>query len=311
MSQLTKGYVIAIIGITIWSTTGILIDYLISNYHMPALLLAFWRNVLVCAAVVPALYLIRRSLLRIDRTQIKFYVFYGLILALFNTIWILSVQTNGAAVGTVLAYSSSGFTAILAWWIFKEQLRLPKIIAIILSLTGCVLVSNAYDPAMWNLNPLGVLTGITSGIFFASYNMMGKETAKRGINPWTSLLWSFVFGSIFTLLFNLFALWRGGESFSAILPTLPVNGWLVLIILSFIPTLLGFGLYNTSMNYLPASTASLLASAEPAMTAVEAYIFLNERMTMVQIVGSLIILAAILIARFEKEARSDLVVNTT
>src|ERR1041385_3659877 len=111
MSRLTKGYVIAIIGITLWSTTGVLIGYLVTNYKMPALLLAFWRNVLVCVALFPALFIIRRSLLRISVPQIRFYAFYGLVLAVFNSIWVLSVQANGAAVATVLAYSSAGFTA--------------------------------------------------------------------------------------------------------------------------------------------------------------------------------------------------------
>lgn len=67
----------------------------------------------------------------------------------------------------------------------------------------------------------------------------------------------------------------------------------MLIILSFVPTLLGFGFYNTSMHYLPASVANLLATVEPAMTAVEAYIFLDERMTVIQIVGSLVILCGV------------------
>ena len=83
--------------------------------------------------------------------------------------------------------------------------------------------------------------------------------------------------------------------------TLPVNGWLVLIVLAFVPTVLGFGLYNTSMNYLPASIVSLLATSEPAMTAVEAYIFLDERMTNVQIIGGLVILSAVLLVQLEKE----------
>jgi drug/metabolite transporter (DMT)-like permease len=144
MSRLTKGYLIAIIGITVWSTTGIFIDYLVTLYHMPALLLALWRNVLVCVALVPALFFFRRSLLYIDRSQIGFYIFYGIILAVFNSIWTLSVKANGAAVATVLAYSSAGFTAILALWLFREKLGIPKIVAVILSLGGCVLVSDAY-----------------------------------------------------------------------------------------------------------------------------------------------------------------------
>jgi DME family drug/metabolite transporter len=300
MSHVTKGYIIAIIGIIIWSTTPVFIGYLVDTYEMPALLLAFWRNLLVCVAVVPALYVVRRSLLRLERAQIRFYAFYGLILALFNSIWILSVEANGASVSTVLAYSSAGFTAIFAWWFFKEQLGIVKIVAIILSLIGCVLVANAYDPEVWNVNPLGVITGLISGILFAGYNMLGKEAAKRGINPWTSLLYSFAFSSVFTLIFNLVPLFAEG-SLREISPDLPLKGWLILLFLSFVPTVLGFGLYNTSMNYLPASTVSLLATSEPAMTAVEAYIFLDERMTILQVVGSLIILSAVLIVGFEKD----------
>jgi drug/metabolite transporter (DMT)-like permease len=302
MSSLTKGYIVAIVGILFWSTTGVFIAYLITNYGMPALLLAFWRNLLVCVALAPMLLITRRSLLRIETSQIPFYALYGFVLAVFNSIWTLSVQANGAAVATVLAYSSAAFTAIMAWWIFKEAIRLPKMIAIVLSLIGCVLVSNAYDPAMWNLNPIGIATGLLSGILFGVYNMFGKETARRKINPWTALLYSFAFSSVFTFLFNLIPFVPGtAGSLERILPTLPVNGWIVLIILSFIPTVLGFGLYNMSMNYLPASVASLLATSEPAMTAVEAYIFLHERMTIIQIVGSLIILSAVIIVQFERQ----------
>jgi drug/metabolite transporter (DMT)-like permease len=73
------------------------------------------------------------------------------------------------------------------------------------------------------------------------------------------------------------------------------------VLLSFGPTLLGFGLYNASMNYLPASITNLLATTEPVLTAVEAYIFLGERLTFIQIAGSVIILIAVLIVRLEKE----------
>ena len=302
MSRLTKGTLIAIIGITFWSTTGVFIAYLVTNYKMPPLLLAFWRNVLVCVALAPALFLIRRSLLSIPKSQIGFYIFYGLLLAVFNSIWTLSVQANGAAVATVLAYSSAGFTAILARWIFKESLGLPKILAIVLSLTGCILVSNAYSREMWNLNPMGVVAGLLSGLLFAGYTLIGKEVTRRNINTWTSMLYSFALGSVFIMIFNLFPVLPGAAgSFQALIPQLTNRGWMVLITLSFVPTILGFGLYNTSMNYLPASITNLLATLEPAMTAVEAYVFLHERMTIVQIIGSLIILLAVLIVQLARE----------
>lgn len=302
MSRTSKGYLIAILGIVIWSTTGILISYLVTNYRMPALLLTFWRNLLVCTVLGPALLIFRRSLLRIPGSQIGFYVFYGFVLAVFNSIWTLSVKANGAAVATVLAYSSAGFTALLAWWLFKERLGLPKILAIVLSLGGCMLVSNAYRPEMWKLNPLGISAGLLSGLLFAGYTLIGKEAARRNINTWTSLFYSFAFGALFTMIFNLLPVLPGAAgSVKALLPDLSVQGWLILILLSFGPTLLGFGLYNESMNYLPASISNLLATTEPAMTTVEAYLLLGERLTLVQILGSLIILSAVLIVQWEKE----------
>lgn len=302
MSRTTKGYLIALVGITFWSTTGVFISYLITNYGMPALLLALWRNLFVCVALVPVLFITRRSLLLIKRSQIKFYVFYGFLLAVFNSIWSLSVGANGAAVATVLAYSSAGFTAILALWWFNEKLGLPKAIAIVLSLVGCVMVSNAYSADMWSLNPMGIITGLLSGLLFAVYTLVGKEVAERQINAWTSMLYSFGFGSLFIMIFNLFpALPGAAGSLQALLPNMPIDGWLMLILLSFFPTVLGFGLYNMSMNYLPASITNLLATLEPAMTAVEAYVFLDERLTFIQIVGSLIILSAVLIVQLEKE----------
>jgi drug/metabolite transporter (DMT)-like permease len=268
--------------------------------RMPAVLLAFWRDLLVCVGLAPALFLVRRSLLHIKCAQIGFFAFYGLVLALFNSIWILAVKTNGAAVATVLGYSSAGFTAILAWRLFDEKLGAPKLLAIALSLTGCVLVSNAHSPEMWRLNPLGVSTGLLSGMFFSGYSLMGKEAARRNIDPWTSILYSFAFGSMFIMVFNLFPMIPGAAgTVEALLPNLPANGWLILITLSLVPTVLGFGLYNTSMNYLPASIANLLATLEPVMTAIQAYIFLDERMTLLQILGSVTILSAVVVMQFD------------
>jgi drug/metabolite transporter (DMT)-like permease len=287
MSRISKGYTIALIAIAAWSTTGVLISYLLTSFDIPPLLLAFWRNLLVCLALAVVFLMVQCSAFRIQVSEVRFYAFYGLVLALMNCVWVFSVEANGAAVSTVLIYSSAGFTVILARWLFRERLGPAKILAVILSLGGCVLVSNAYRPEMWRLNPIGISTGLLSGLAFAGYSLMGKEAARRKTNPWTSLFYSFAFGSVFVMLVNLLpGLSRAAGSPIMLLPDLPVTGWLILILLAFVPTLLGFGLYNLSLHYLPT---------------LEAYIFLGESMTLIQIIGSLVVLSAMFVVQRQKD----------
>ena len=104
------------------------------------------------------------------------------------------------------------------------------------------------------------------------------------------------------MIFNMIPILPGSAgSITALMPDLPINGWIILIVLAFVPTVFGFGLYNTSMNYIPASNANLLATLEPVLTALEAYIFLDEQMTTLQIIGGLLILSAMLMIFLEKE----------
>ncbi len=300
-THLTRGYTVAFFSAVILSTTAIFIRYLTQNYHLPALVLAFWREVFVTVIMLVALGVLRPVLLRVNCLALRYLVLYGLVLAFFNSFWTLSVALNGAAVSTVLAYCSAGFTALLGRWFLRERLNWSKLLAVVLCLGGCVLVSGALDPAAWHVNLLGIITGILSGLFYAIYSLMGRSASQRGLNPWTTLVYAFGFAAGFMLIFNLLGrgflpgaitrlpdfLWLGSAW----------AGWGVLFLLAMGPTLLGFGLYNVSLTYLPSSVANLILSLEPAFTAVTAYFLLGERLTWVQVGGSLLILSGVFFLR--------------
>lgn len=303
ISRYSQGYLICLTATVTWSFTAIFISYLTRSYQMPPLVLAFWRDLLVAAAVALAFLIGRTQLLSIGRSRLLFLAAYGLVLALFNSTWTVSVVYNGAAVSTVLAYSSAAFTALLGWRLYGESLGWRKVTAVVLSLTGTVLVAGAYDPQVWQLNPLGVLTGLLSGAAFAGYSLMGKASARRGINPWTTLLYAFFFGAVFILIFNLIPGWLPEGIASANLFWLDgaVEGWLVLILLAVGPTIGGYGLYMVSLGYLPVSVAQLIATLEPVLTAIWAFLILSERMSGLQIAGSVLILSGVLLLRTREE----------
>jgi drug/metabolite transporter (DMT)-like permease len=300
-SNLKRGYPIALLSAVILSTTAIFIRHLTQTYQIPALVLALWRDIFVVITLLPVLGVFRPGLLKVNRGHLLYLALYGLVLALFNSLWTLSVALNGAAVATVLAYCSAGFTALLGWWFLKEDLGWAKILAVLLSLGGCVLVANALDPAAWSANLAGILTGTLAGLAYAVYSLMGRSASQRGLNSWTTLLYIFAFAAIFLLGFNLLpGGWLPGAA------TRPsdffwlgkaISGWVILFLLAAGPTILGFGLYIVSMSYLPSSVANLIVTSEPVFTALIAYFLLGERLGGIQVAGSLMIFAGVIFLR--------------
>jgi len=300
-SHLTRGYSIAIISAVILSTTAIFIRYLTQTYQIPALVLAFWRELFVALVLFLTLKLISPNLIKVKKQDISYLFIYGFVLAIFNSLWTLSVALNGASISTVLAYSSAGFTALLGWWFLKERLDWAKLVAVTLSLVGCVLVSNALDLAAWTANFVGILTGILSGLLYAVYSLMGRSASQRNLNPWTTLLYTFSFATVFLFFLNIIPgdflpgkavhagdlLWLGSS----------VLGWGILVLLAAGPTLAGYGTYNVCLSYLPSSVANLIVSLEPAFTAAMAYVLFGEILNSTQIIGSLLILTGVIFLR--------------
>ncbi len=294
MTPRAKGYLAALTAITLWATTGILIRYLVADEAMPPMLLAWWRNILISAGLWLGLAVFAPARLHFPAGQGGFLAGYGLVLALFNAVWIFSVQANGAAVATVLLYSSAGFTALLAHWWFQESLGTPKALAVVFSLGGCVLVSGAYTPAQWHLHAAGLAWGLASGLMFAAYSLGGRAASRRGLDPWTTLFWAFGVASVLLAGLNAAlesAVW---------LPRLSLTGWSMLVVLALFPTLLGFVAYNAALVFLEASVVNLLATLEPVMTALMAAAFLGEHLTVMQMGGSALILLGMVLVQLER-----------
>lgn len=299
-----RGYAIALGSAAILSTTAIFIRHLTETYHLPALVLAFWRDVFVALVLAVLLRLVSPHLLRVSRRRLLYLAAYGLALSLFNALWTQSVALNGAASATVLVYSSAGFTVLLGRWLLKERLDWARLLAVACSLSGCVLVAGALDPAAWNANLPGILTGVFSGLGYAAYTLMGRSAAQRGLNPWTTILYTFSFAALFLLGYNLLP----GEAIpaSAARPQDlfwlgdSLAGWGVLFLLAAGPTLAGFGLYNISLGYLPSSVVNLIVTTEPVFTALIAYLLLGEQLSAVQVLGSLVILLGVILLRAQE-----------
>jgi drug/metabolite transporter (DMT)-like permease len=305
-----QGYVIAIISAMLLAFTAIIIRALTEYYHLPTFVLAFWRAALVALVLLPLLLLFKPQWAYLRREQLPFYAGYGLLLALFNSLWTLSVALNGASVATILTYCSVGFTVFLGWMMYNERLSLRELLVIVVSLGGCFLVSNGDSMGNSRFDMLGLMVGMLSGIGYTLYTLGGRIASERRYPVWNTILYVFGFSAVYQWLFNtlltLFPLaafhGMAGDLWFLSLGVQGIqwSGWLLLLTLAAGPTLLGFGLYNISLKTLPLAVANLILSLELVFTAVIAYFLLGENMNQLQLLGSALVMGGVLMLRKAK-----------
>lgn len=305
-----QGYVIAIISAMLLAFTAIIIRALTEYYHLPTFVLAFWRAALVALVLLPLLLLFKPQWAYLRREQVPFYAGYGLLLALFNSLWTLSVALNGASVATILTYCSVGFTVFLGWMMYNERLNLRELLVIVVSLGGCFLVSNGDSMGNSRFDLLGLMVGMLSGIGYTLYTLGGRIASERRYPVWNTILYVFGFSAVYQWLFNTLLTFFSLAAFHGMAGDLwflsqgvqgiQWSGWLLLLTLAAGPTLLGFGLYNISLKTLPLAVANLILSLELVFTAVIAYFLLGENMNQLQLLGSALVMGGVLMLRKAK-----------
>ena len=285
-----RGYFILLFSTMILSTTGVLIKFLLNDFHLEPLALAFWRVLIVSAALGGALLLFQRPLFNVRWQHVPAFALFGLVgVGLHQLMWVTSVQTNGVGVATVLVYIQPAIVAVISYRFLGESLDRTKIVALVLTLTGMVMVSRAYEIGSLNFNALGIVTGFGTGVTWSTYALLGRYTARR-YAVWTSLFYAFLFGTLFLLPLQIFVqnLWALDGSF---------NGWGLMLFLALGPTLGGFALYTIGLSHLPASVTSLIGTLEPVFSILLAYFLFGELMNAVQIVGAALILWSVMMLR--------------
>lgn len=311
-----QGYVLALISAMLLGFTGIIIRILTAHYHLPTSVLAFWRAGLVAAVLLPILLVIKPEWAKLRRDQVKFYLIYGLLLAVFNGLWTESVALNGASISTILVYCSVGFTVFLGWVFYNEYMGWREFFVIVISMVGCFLVSDGVNITAADFNFVGLFIGLASGIGYSFYTLAGRIATDRRYPVWNTILYVFGFSAVYQLIFNQLILWFPIQGLQQMVGNLfflsmgehgvQWSGWWLLLILAAGPTLLGFGLFNLSLKTLPLAVASLILTLELVFTAVIAYFLLGEILSASQLLGSALVLLGVLMLHRKDNTQGEI-----
>jgi drug/metabolite transporter (DMT)-like permease len=279
----SRGYLLAAAGAALFSLNGIWARYLLDD-GVDAARLSQLRSAGAWLILLVVLATTRRDLLRVDRRMLPGLALLGVVgLAGVHATFFLAIDR--LEIGPALTIQYLAPLLLLVWLrtVHGRQIAPSLWGAVALSLVGCLLVVEAYDAG--DLDTVGLVAAFASMITFAIY-MVGSERAGHRLEPVTTLFWVFGFATIFwALAIPWWSFpWEGLGSARnlAFAAALIVAG-----------TLVPFICIVASLRHIPAPRAAVVATLEPALAAVFAWIVLGEALAAVQIAGGAVVLTAV------------------
>ncbi|UCC62609.1 MAG: EamA family transporter [Anaerolineae bacterium] len=295
MGERTGGYLLVTGAAALWGMLVIFYHHLVGLYGVAPLEVAFFRAAVSAIILGVALAVWRPALLRLRRRDLPLFVAFGLLgVTTFFVVYVYAIRLTGGATAAVLLYTAPTWVTLIAWQAFGEPLTRTKLVALGLSSVGCILVARAYNLTQLRLDIVGVLFGLASGLTYGLYTLFNKRAVQR-YSPWTAMFYALGLGGLFLLP------WQSPSRLWAALSRPASALWLLALALG--PTLGAYLLLGKSLERLPASVVSIVATSEPVIAAVLAWAFLGQSLTPAQIAGGGAVLAGVLL--LQRENRSS------
>lgn len=282
----TKAVFYVILAGVLWGVISIFINNL-SAAGFDSLQISLVRLFVAAVGFTGFLAIKDSSKLRIRLKDVWMFIGTGIIsVALFNTCYFYTMITSGASVAVVLLYTSPVWIMLMSAVLFKEKITLRKCVAVLITLSGCVLVTGLITGNV-TITAVSMLTGIASGIFYGMYTIFGKF-ALRKYDSLTVTAYTFLFGFI-----GAIPLGKPGKILSTVSENSGVLFWCIGI--GIVSTLLPYVFYTLGLKNLDSGKASIIVAVEPLVGAVIGMTVYHEDHNPLKIVGIVLILTAIVI----------------
>ena len=228
----------------------------------------------IVAAVLLFFYMLARDrdALRIRLCDLWCFLGTGLCsIIFFNLCYFRTIQMTSLSIAAVLLYTAPAFVIALSAPLFGERITGPKVMALLLTIIGCVCVS-------------GLLRG------------SGRFALERGYSSMTISFYTFLIAALGTVPFvsaaNLGRAVAGSPS---------TVGFIVLF--GLVTTVIPYLTYTRGLQGVENGQASILASVEPVVATLLGILVFHEVLHADEAAGMALILGAILISsRAEKGA---------
>ncbi len=198
--------------------------------------------------------------------------------------------TTASQAGTISALCPI-IVGFLAGYFLKEKITKKLLIGALIAFGGTVLLSMSSDTSSYAPNPiLGNFFELLAMLCAAGYTITAKHLSKEFSALFITAFQVFI-GAIFFLPMFIYEISTQTISFSQ-------NALLAIAYLGVVVTLGGYGLYNYGLTKIDASKTAVFIYLIPIFAMILAYFILDEKITLLNIFASLIILIGVFISEF-------------
>ncbi len=222
----------------------------------------------------------------------------GVFFAADLLLWHHSIKDIGAGLGTVLANIQVVLVPLVAWAWLAERPSRRILAALPVALLGVVLISGVLERGAYGANPTrGTLFGIGAGVAYVGFLLLLRRGGADLRRPAGPLFDATAVAAVLCVVAGVII----GDADLA--PDWPGAGWLIVLGLS--SQVLGWLLITVSLPRLPAALTSLLLMFQPLGSVAFAALILSESPSALQLLGVVVVLAALLIATYRARGRAS------
>lgn len=283
----TKGYLYSIIGAILFGTAGIFVKFAYST-GLKAVSLLTVQYIIAVILMFTLAFIKDKKTLRVSKIQLRDLAILGIIGNTFMTVfYYMSFEYLPVAMVTMLLYTYPIIVFIYSTIFNKHKIKIRKLIALLLAFIGCILTLNLIN-GKFNYSFKGIIIGLLSAVFYAFMNIY-TEKKLSNVEPLTINAYSTLFSLIVLCLYSFPTFLFKGE--------VSAKGLMYILNLAFFCEIIPLTLLYASISYIGALKVSIISNLEIPTSMIVGFLFLGEKVALVQIIGAICIIYAVYLLR--------------
>ncbi|MEI2472886.1 DMT family transporter [Peribacillus frigoritolerans] len=273
-----------ILSMIIFGTMGLVVKYIDLSSSETALL----SSSIGCLFLVFVFFIMKKSI-QWKLVKVNASTLFLSAVALGGN-WVFLYQSydhTTLANATLGYYFAPVFVMVLSPFVLKELLPIKKIVCIGVAILGMLLIIGNGISASGKDDLLGILFGLVAAAFYAALMLLNKFIQNMGMLEITIIQ----LGTTALLLFPYVIFTEGFGILEVSRSSIPF-----IILLGVVNTGIGFWLFFSGMLKLKGQSIAMLSYVDPFVAILISAVILQEKMTIIQIIGGTLLLGSTFIS---------------